>query len=82
MFEHLQPNELTLKWPVVQGIPFVKYDIRIDGSKHPISAMSDDAHDLLTFFKLIPTHRITFDTSVSSFLTFSDVSQIFCLIHS
>lgn len=82
MFEHIQPNELILKWPAMRGIPFAKYDIRINGNKHPITVKNDEAHDFLKFFKLIPTHRNAFDTSVNSFMTFSGVSQTFILIHS
>lgn len=75
MFGHIQEDQLIQKWATVRGIPFAKYDIRIDGNKHPISMKSDEAHDLLCFFKLIPTHKISFDVSVNALLTYSGVSK-------
>lgn len=77
MYEHIESAQLISKWPQVRGIPYAKYDVRVDGSKHKIININDDALDFLSFLKLIPTNRTTFDNAVSSFMVFSMVSHIY-----
>lgn len=76
MFENTESVQLIVKWPKVQKIPYIDYEIRIDGSVHPIINKSNDVLDFLSFFKLIPTHRVKFQNAVDSFIVFSEVSYI------
>lgn len=81
MFDNIDGANLISKWQNVKGIPFIEYDIRIDDKKHPITKKSDDVHDFLTYFKLIPTHRVTFDVAVNLFVVFSDVRFIWLSLY-
>lgn len=73
MFPHANPNRLIETWPTVCDKPFVDHNIRIDMIKYPICEKIEEAYRFLTFLKLIPTTRVSFDNAVNSFLTYSDV---------
>lgn len=73
MFEHIDGGNLISKWQSIKEIPYSIYDIYIDDKKHPIVKKSDDVHDFLTYFKLIPTHRVPFDVAVNFFIVYTDV---------
>lgn len=73
MFDHVNGEKLVSVWADVKEIPYTKYDMRIDEKKYPISDKNDDVHDFLTYFKLIPTARATFDATVKHFMVYSKV---------
>lgn len=74
MFENIGTQKFIVKWPEVRGTPFIDYNIRIDDRKFPVTKKNDDIYDFLTYFKLIPTPRASFDAAVNSFMVYSDVS--------
>lgn len=74
MFEHINAQKLIVTWPQIHERPYLDHHIRIDDKKHPVVKKNDDIHDLFTYFKLIPTHRSSFDTAVSSFVVYSKVN--------
>lgn len=73
MFEKIDSNGLLNLWPKIKNIPFNSHGVRIDLTKYPIASKNEDVHDILTYLKLIATHRVNFDNAVKSLLACSDV---------
>lgn len=73
MFSEIEPNALRDVWPNIKNYPFTSNEIYIDASKYPICAKDADVQCILSYLKLIPTHRVNFDRAVKSFIVFSDV---------
>lgn len=76
MFGDIDPDSLCSAWKHIQKIPFVNHEIRIDARKYGICSKDENIYDFFTFFKLITTHRTTFDNAVNSFFVHNDVCKV------
>lgn len=74
MLKKIDSNVLLNLWSKIKNIPFNSHETRIDPTKYPIASKNGDVHDILTYLKLIATHRVNFDSAVKSFLAYTDVS--------
>lgn len=73
MFKDAASTRLVDDWPKVHNVPFVKHNVRIDTDKQPILGKINEIYDFLTFLRLIPTSRVSFEKAVNSFLTLTEV---------
>lgn len=73
MFADIDHDALIKKWDDVGKKPHGIFGIVLD---RKVDSYHRDAtlHDLLTFVKLFPVHKMKFERSVNALITFSDVS--------
>lgn len=73
MFADNDHEALIKMWSNIAKKPFQIFRIALD---RKVDSYHRDAtlHDLLTFVKLFPVHKMKFERSVNALITFSDVS--------
>lgn len=74
MFENANESYLIDNWPAIKDVPFKRFGTRIEKPKHPITRKNDDVFKMLTFLKLLPTPKHSFDKAVRSFLLYTEVN--------
>lgn len=72
MFPDVDPDALFKKWRSIEKKPFELHHIQLE---HDVSHYHRDEflHNMLTFLKMLPTHRFAFNRSVTSLIIFSEV---------
>lgn len=72
MFPDIEHEALVKKWTNIEKKPYEIFRITLD---RKVNSYHRDAtlHDLLTFVKLFPVHKMKFERSVNALITFNDV---------
>lgn len=74
MFPDIDHGALIKTWGNIEKKPYEIFRVTLD---RKVDSYHHDAilHDLLTFVKLFPVHKMKFERSVNALITFSDVSK-------
>lgn len=72
LFPKIEDQSLLSAWPNIENLPSSVFKIQL--KRNEPYFINKDIHRLISFLKLLPTHRHKFETSVNAFISFSSVS--------
>lgn len=77
LFSEVNADALLMSWIEIRKNPkrLLNISLEEDDNYHKLG----EVHDILTFVKAFPTHRVKFETAVNSLVIFENVSVNFTI---
>lgn len=75
MFKDIDHEALTNKWKTIEKKPYDEFRVNLD-IRTAAFHRDDTLHNFLTFLKLLPVHKHSFERAVKGLFVFSDDAEI------
>lgn len=75
MYPQINEKALTNGWKSIENKPSEKFNVELKDND-PIFHRDLDVHRFFLFLKMLPCHGVKFESSVKSFMVFSQVLRI------